>query len=263
MPSSRRILAGVAVLLLFVISLRLARAQGASSISILTNRLDNQRDGLNSGETSLTPTNVNPATFGKLFADTLEGNAYAEPLYVPGVSINGVTHNVIYVATENDKRSGPPARMERPQPRNRALQQRSERHCRCPRTERQVRGTHRRQRQGLRRLADRARCVRADRRQLADADPDADFIGSRYYCARQQRDGLLHRIDQRVQGNRRVMGECLYRRRIFRLDTAADVPMELDHGAERIAYDFGDRVCLELDGAGQRLDRRQCGELAA
>jgi hypothetical protein len=100
--SSRRIITAVAVLLLFVVAYQLARAQGVTPVSILTNRFDNQRDGLNSAETILTTANVNSASFGKLFADTLDGNAYAEPLYVPGVTVNGATHNVVYVATEND-----------------------------------------------------------------------------------------------------------------------------------------------------------------
>ena len=33
---------------------------------------------------------------------TLDGEVDAHPLYVPSVSISGVVHNVVYVATEND-----------------------------------------------------------------------------------------------------------------------------------------------------------------
>jgi hypothetical protein len=69
---------------------------------VLTNRYDNQRDGLNSSEVILTPANVNSSSFGKLFAMPLDGNDYGQPLYVPAVSISGTTHNVVYVATEND-----------------------------------------------------------------------------------------------------------------------------------------------------------------
>ena len=82
--------------------MRLAVAQSVPSISVLTNRYDNQRDGLNSSEVTLTTANINSKGFGKLFAAPLDGNAYAQPLYMPGVSINGTTHNVVYVATEND-----------------------------------------------------------------------------------------------------------------------------------------------------------------
>ncbi len=66
-------------------------------------RNDSFRTGQNLAESVLTPTNVNQSQFGLLFADSIDGAAYAEPLYVPGVSIPGQgTHNVVYVATEND-----------------------------------------------------------------------------------------------------------------------------------------------------------------
>ena len=61
------------------------------------------RTGLNANETILTPTNVNSQSFGKLFADAVDGYVYAQPLYVPGVSIpRRRPHNIVYVATEND-----------------------------------------------------------------------------------------------------------------------------------------------------------------
>jgi hypothetical protein len=64
---------------------------------------DNLRTGQNLDETVLTPTNVNPTTFGKLFAYALDGLSIASPLYVAGVTISGQgVHNVVYVATEHD-----------------------------------------------------------------------------------------------------------------------------------------------------------------
>ena len=46
---------------------------------------------------------MNSRQFGKLASVSLDGYAYAQPLYVPGVGISGQgTHNVVYVATEHD-----------------------------------------------------------------------------------------------------------------------------------------------------------------
>src|ERR1700692_3796046 len=59
--------------------------------------------GQNRQETALTPATVTPGNFGKLFACAVDGYVYAQPLYVPNVTIPGAgTHNVIYVATEHD-----------------------------------------------------------------------------------------------------------------------------------------------------------------
>ena len=66
-------------------------------------RNDNFRTGQNLAESVLTPSTVNPSQFGLLFTDTIDAAAYAQPLYVPNVAIpNQGTHNVVYVATEND-----------------------------------------------------------------------------------------------------------------------------------------------------------------
>ena len=66
-------------------------------------RNDNFRTGQNLAESILTPSTVKPSQFGLLFTDAIDGAAYAQPLYVPNVSIPGLgAHNVVYVATEND-----------------------------------------------------------------------------------------------------------------------------------------------------------------
>jgi hypothetical protein len=60
------------------------------------------RDGTNSKEYALTTSNVNSSTFGKLFSCTVDGEVFAQPLWVPNLTIGGGTHNVIFVATQND-----------------------------------------------------------------------------------------------------------------------------------------------------------------
>ena len=68
----------------------------------LTQHNDIARTGQNINESTLNTTNVASATFGKLFTQPVDGQLFAQPLYVPNVSIAGGTHNVIYLATEND-----------------------------------------------------------------------------------------------------------------------------------------------------------------
>ncbi|HEY6271778.1 MAG TPA: hypothetical protein VIX19_07280, partial [Terriglobales bacterium] len=66
---------------------------------------DTTRQGINLKEYALTtaPTStVKSSTFGKLFSCPVDGFVFAEPLYVANLSIGGVKHNVVYVATEND-----------------------------------------------------------------------------------------------------------------------------------------------------------------
>ena len=71
--------------------------------NVLTSRYDNGRTGANLNETTLTVANVNVSQFGKLYAYPVDGAVLAQPLYVSGVTINGALHNVLYVATMNDK----------------------------------------------------------------------------------------------------------------------------------------------------------------
>src|ERR1700730_2062288 len=73
-----------------------------AQVNVTTYHNDNARTGQNTQETILTPANVNSAQFGKLFSVSVDGQVYAQPLYLSNVNIGGGTHNVLYVATEHD-----------------------------------------------------------------------------------------------------------------------------------------------------------------
>jgi hypothetical protein len=73
-----------------------------SQASVLTYHNDDARDGQYLEEVSLTPSNVNSSTFGKLLAYPVDGQVYAQPLYMPGLSIAGGTHDVVFVVTQNN-----------------------------------------------------------------------------------------------------------------------------------------------------------------
>ena len=76
----------------------------SAQVGLLTNRYDNARTGANLSETQLNTSNVGASNaFGKLWSYTVDGAIFAQPLYVPGLNIGGGTHNVLYVATMNDK----------------------------------------------------------------------------------------------------------------------------------------------------------------
>lgn len=72
------------------------------NIPVLTYKYDNQRTGENTQETALTVQNVNTHDFGQRFSYPVDGQIYAQPLYMPDVTIHGKSVNMVIVATEHD-----------------------------------------------------------------------------------------------------------------------------------------------------------------
>jgi hypothetical protein len=72
-------------------------------LAVSTAQYDNARTGANLHETVLAPSNVNVREFGKLFAYPVDGDVYAQPLYLPDVNIPGTgVRNLLLIATEGD-----------------------------------------------------------------------------------------------------------------------------------------------------------------
>jgi hypothetical protein len=97
--------------------MRLAKSNNLNSYSIIailafglaakaqmtTSQYDNARTGAYLNETILTPRNVNPQQFGKLFTLKVDGDIYAQPLFLAGVQIPGKgKHDLLLIATEHD-----------------------------------------------------------------------------------------------------------------------------------------------------------------
>lgn len=76
-----------------------------SQNAVVTYHYDNARTGQNPHERILTPANVKaPDQFVRLFIHQVEGDVYAQPLYVPKLEIPGRgRHSVVFVATEADQ----------------------------------------------------------------------------------------------------------------------------------------------------------------
>src|SRR5579884_1574652 len=70
-----------------------------SQTPVLTGQYNNARTSGITTETILNAADVNSSEFGKIATLATDGVVYAQPLYVPGVLMNGRTVNVLYVAT--------------------------------------------------------------------------------------------------------------------------------------------------------------------
>ena len=80
----------------------IAAAAMFALIQVTTAQNDNARTGADTRETILSPSSVNARRFGRLFSLRVDGDVYAQPLYIPRVRIAGGVHDVLVVATEHD-----------------------------------------------------------------------------------------------------------------------------------------------------------------
>ncbi len=77
-------------------------AAGKVFADVSTYHVDDLRTGWNRFEYTLTQANVGSSRFTQLMNLPVDGDVYAEPLFLRNETINGVAHDVLLVATEND-----------------------------------------------------------------------------------------------------------------------------------------------------------------
>ena len=99
----RRFRTTVVLALATFVCLLLSPIVAIAQVAVTTYHNDNYRSGSNAQETVLTPSNVKMQTFGKRLSFPVLGAVYAQPLYVPNLTIGQSRHNVLFVATEHDQ----------------------------------------------------------------------------------------------------------------------------------------------------------------
>jgi IPT/TIG domain len=93
---------GATLPVLVVLALLHALSAHAQPPPVVQRGYDAGVSGATLSETTLNKSNVVPGSFGMVFKLPVDDNIMAQPLYVPNVTINGASHNVLYVATMND-----------------------------------------------------------------------------------------------------------------------------------------------------------------
>jgi hypothetical protein len=73
----------------------------ALAVNVIMQHNDLSRTGANTAEVILSPANLTN-NFGQLFSNAVDGQVYAQPLYVQNLALSGGTHNVVFVCTESN-----------------------------------------------------------------------------------------------------------------------------------------------------------------
>ncbi len=97
---SLRFVAAAAIFLPLIVLLLLPSP--TTAVNVLTQHNDNFRTGADLEEFVLTTSNLSAAHFGKVFSRSVDGQLYAQPLYVHAVTISNQFRNVVYVCTESN-----------------------------------------------------------------------------------------------------------------------------------------------------------------
>ncbi|HWC97384.1 MAG TPA: hypothetical protein VG456_11555 [Candidatus Sulfopaludibacter sp.] len=89
--------------LLRVISSVIVCGVALTAQNVVTGNYGNERTNANLSETILATGNVVPGSFGKLGSFPVDGQVYAQPLYLSGVAVSGHgSHNLLFVCTQHN-----------------------------------------------------------------------------------------------------------------------------------------------------------------
>lgn len=98
--------AGIHIVTAYSVETRAATGSATVAVTdlaaVATYHADGARTGQNTREYGLTPANVKSGIFGRLSRCMVDGDVYAEPLYLAHLPVAGGVHNIVYVATEHD-----------------------------------------------------------------------------------------------------------------------------------------------------------------
>jgi len=101
MKNLKKVLSSAKILRWFILLGMAFVLPQAKAVNVIMQHNDLSRTGANTGETILTPANV-ATSFGRLFTNAVDGQVYAQPLYVQNLNIGGGVHNVMFVCTESN-----------------------------------------------------------------------------------------------------------------------------------------------------------------
>src|ERR1700753_1637244 len=101
MKSLKKLLSNAKILRWFILLVVAFMLPQVKAVNVIMQHNDLSRTGANIGETILTPANIS-TSFGRLFTNAVDGQIYAQPLYVQNLNIGGGMHNVVFACTESN-----------------------------------------------------------------------------------------------------------------------------------------------------------------